>query len=70
MRTPTPHAGLLPLADPRPQGKLVMAGYNMPAMAQVGPIVGRTITYTYDPLYRLTAADYSEETTSTIPTML
>ncbi len=57
MRTSTPHAGLLPLADPRPQGELVMARYNMPAMAQDGPIVGRTITYTYDPLYRLTAAD-------------
>ncbi len=69
-RTPTPSrsAGLrdaqhaaagLPLADLRPQANLILARYDMPARMQDAEPVSRTITYTYDPLYRLTEANYS-----------
>ncbi len=65
MKTPTPHSGLLPIIDPKPEPNLVLARYDQPSIPHVGmsslnqETVSQTIDYTYDPLGRLTAADYS-----------
>ena len=66
-RTPveTPHSGLIPQGDPQPEANLVLARYNQPSIPHMGmaslnqETVSQTIDYTYDPLGRLTAADYS-----------
>ena len=65
VRTPTPHSGLLPINDPKPEANLVLARYDQPSIPHKGlsslnqETVSQTIDYTYDPLGRLTAADYS-----------
>ena len=61
----TPLSGLIPLGDPQPEANLVLARYDQPSIPHVGlsslnqETVSQTINYTYDPLGRLTAADYS-----------
>ncbi len=48
--------------DPRPAGNFVPVSYHLPGMplaASHQQVISQTIMYTYDPLYRLTAADYS-----------
>ena len=69
VRTPTPvetpHSGLIPQGNPQPEANLVLARYDQPSIPRVGmsslhqETVSQTIDYTYDPLGRLTAADYS-----------
>lgn len=45
-----------------PKSPGLLAGGSGIMLVFAGEVITTTITYTYDPLYRLTAADYSDET--------